>query len=106
MIYFVDRSMQTVHSVSVCVYMMCVSVYVSVCVCVSLCVCVCVCSLVVEGGTQPAPITSLVQQHLPDATISRAHGHELVYTLPLHGVSRFAGTVHTCPTQTGRALEM
>ena len=47
--------------------------------------------MVVEQNSAVEPITTLVQSHVPDAAIERAHAMELTYTLPLKDVSNFAG---------------
>ncbi|XP_072019069.1 cholesterol transporter ABCA5-like [Amphiura filiformis] len=47
--------------------------------------------MVVEQNCAVDPITSLVQSHVADAGVDRAHGMELHYTLPLNDVSNFAG---------------
>ena len=49
------------------------------------------CSLVVEGNVEVEPITDLVQSHIPTATMTRFHGKEVDYTLPLDSVQKFAG---------------
>ena len=50
--------------------------------------------MVVDQNTDIEPITTLVQNHVPDSAVGRAHGMELSYTLPLKEVSTFAGELN------------
>ncbi|XP_072168499.1 cholesterol transporter ABCA5-like [Diadema setosum] len=48
-------------------------------------------SMVVESDCDRDKITSVVKSHVPEALVSRSHGMELSFRLPLKDVSNFAG---------------
>src|SRR5437870_2267596 len=42
-----------------------------------------------EGNTDPAPITKLIQDHIPNGKLETSGGTELAYSLPNEDTSRF-----------------
>ncbi|XP_030854731.1 ATP-binding cassette sub-family A member 5 isoform X4 [Strongylocentrotus purpuratus] len=47
--------------------------------------------LVKESNCDQDKITDVIQTHIPEASITRSHGMELAYSLPLKDVSSFSG---------------
>ena len=47
--------------------------------------------MVVKLGTDVARISELVKTFVPDGQMSRCHGMELAYTLPLQDADKFPG---------------
>ena len=47
--------------------------------------------MVVEQDTNVRSITELVTSHIPEGKVSRSHGMELSYTLPLQDTNKFPG---------------
>ena len=47
--------------------------------------------MVLGNDTDSEPISKLVTSHIGNGVISRVHGQELTYTLPLDSVEKFPG---------------
>ncbi len=48
--------------------------------------------MVVDQDINTDRITEIVKSHIPEGKVSRSHGMELAYTLPLKDTNRFPGS--------------